>query len=136
MYYEDIKIGDVFKSNLKKIITGTEIDLIAQISGLDHPNFLDPERAKQYGFKDRVVPGPYIMLCMLGLMLKQGFLSDALFVYVEEIRFKKPLFPGDSLSVEIDVTGKKESRKGGGSIIYNWKVLNQNDDIVAVGINH
>ncbi len=137
MYFEDVKVGDVYKSNLSKVITGTEIDLVAQISGLDHPNFLVPERAqKYYGFKDRVVPGPYIMTCMLGLMLKQGFLADALFSYVGEIKFKRPLFPGDSMTVKCEVTGKKESPKGGGPVIYTWTVYNQDNEEVVVGVNH
>ena len=135
MYYEEVEEGAIFKSNVQKPITGTEIDMVCQLSGLDHPNFLDPNRAKQYGFKDRVVPGAYTLACMFGMMLKQGFLADALWTQAESVVFKTPIFPGDLLSTECEVKGKKDYKRGGGFVNYHWKVINQDDKVVAEGVN-
>ena len=135
MYYEDTEEGKVYKSNITKPITGTEIDIVCQLSGLDHPNFLDPERAKQYGFKDRVAPGAYTLTVLFGLMLKQGFLADALWTQSEQISFRRPVFPGDLLSAECEVTGKKDYKKGGGFVTYQWRVLNQEKEMIAQGVN-
>jgi acyl dehydratase len=135
MYYEDVREGDTFKSTVQKPITGTEIDMVCQLSGLDHPNFLNPNRAKQYGFKDRVVPGAYTLACMFGMMLKQGFLADALWTQAESVSFKLPIFPGDLLSTECEVKTKKEYKRGGGFVSYHWKITNQDDKVVAEGEN-
>ena len=135
MFYEDVEIGMKVKSDLRKPITGTEIDMVCQLSGLDHPNFLNPERAKKYGFKDRVVPGAYTLACLFGLMLKQGFLADALWTGAESLSFKTPVFPGDLLAAECEVVNKKEFKKGGGFVTYKWKVLNQDEKLIAEGVN-
>jgi len=73
MFYEEIEEGRVYKSISTKPITGTEIDLFAQMSGMDLPGFLDAAFARGWGFKDRVTPGPYIIGCMMGLMASKAF---------------------------------------------------------------
>lgn len=90
MYYEEINEGDVYKSTHTKIITGTEIDLFAQMSGMDLPGFLDGDYARKWGFKDRVTPGAYIIASMFGLMAKHGFLADAVWVGTKDISLKHP----------------------------------------------
>lgn len=56
MYFEDIAIGKVYKADVTKPITGTEIDLVAQISGMDLAGFLNADFAKSLGFSYRVTP--------------------------------------------------------------------------------
>jgi acyl dehydratase len=135
MFFEEIEEGSRFKAKGPKTITGTEIDFIAQLAGLDLPGFLDAEHAKSWGFKDRVTPGPYILACMFGLMAKQGFLSDALWMGADGISFKTPVFPCDRITAETEVLGKKESKRGGGPVTYKWWVKNQDDKVIAEGTN-
>ncbi len=135
MYFEDVEVGKVYKAQVTKPITGTEIDIVAQISGLDLPGFLDAEFAKGKGFKDRLTPGVYTMACMMGLMAKQGFLSDAVFIGATDISFRAPVFPGDRISASVEVLGKKEGKRGGGPIIYKWTVENQEGKLIAQGVN-
>ena len=104
------------------------------MSGMDLPGFLDAGFAKSKGFKDRVTPGIYVMACMMGLMAKHGFLSDAIWVSATDIAFKTPVFPGDRLSAEAEVVGKKEGKRGG-PVTYRWTVTNQDGKLVAQGVN-
>ncbi|OPY84647.1 MAG: bifunctional aldehyde dehydrogenase/enoyl-CoA hydratase [Smithella sp. PtaU1.Bin162] len=134
MFYEQVEIGKVYKSEIRKPITGTEIDIVAQLSGMDLPGFLDAEHAKKYGFKNRVTPGPYIFACLIGLMAKQGFLADAVLMGVKEISFLMPVFPGDKLQAEVEVLSKKESKKGGGPVTYKWRIFKE-EGLVAEGTN-
>lgn len=39
MFFEQVEEGKVYKSELRKPITGTEIDMVAQLSGMDSPGF-------------------------------------------------------------------------------------------------
>ena len=135
MFFEEIEIGKTYKAEVTKPITGTEIDLVAQMSGMDLPGFLDADFARSKGFKDRITPGVYIMACMFGLMAKQGFLSDAVFVAATDIAFKAPAFPGDKLSAYVQVLSKKEGKRGGGPVIYKWTVKNQEGKLIAEGVN-
>ena len=135
MFFEEVEVGQIFKSDGSKTVTETEIDLVAQLSGLDLPGFLDPEAAKQWGFKDRVTPGPYIIACGIGLMAKQGFLSDAVWVQAEGLSFKTPVFPRDRITAEVEVTNKKPSKRGGGLVSYKFKILNQDGQVILESVN-
>ena len=132
MFYEDVEVGKTYKAITRKPITGTEIDIVAQLSGMDIPGFLDAEHAKKWGFKDRVTPGPYLFCCMVGLMSKQGFLADAVMMGTKELTFKSPAFPGDRLSAEVEVIGKQESKHGGGPVTYKWKITRE-ETVIAEG---
>jgi len=134
MYFEEIEIGKVYKSTVTKPITGTEIDLVAQMSGMDLPGFLSAEFAKSKGFKDRVTPGIYVIASMMGLMAKQGFLADAIWTGATDISFRTPAFPGDRLSAEVEVISKKEGKRGG-FVTYKWTINNQEGKLVAQGVN-
>jgi acyl dehydratase len=132
MFYEQVEVGKIYKSEVRKPITGTEIDIVAQLSGMDLPGFLDAEYAKKWGFKDRVTPGPYLFACMVGLMAKQGFLADAVMMGTKELTFKKPVFPGDRLAAEVEVIGKQEAKQGGGPVTYKWR-LSREETLIAEG---
>lgn len=135
MYFEEVEIGKVYRSEVTKPITGTEIDIVAQMSGMDLPGFLNSEFAKGMGFKDRVTPGVYIIAGMFGLMAKQGFLYDAVWMGATDISFRSPVFPGDRISAWVEVVGKKEGKRGGGPVTYKWTVENQEGKLVAQGVN-
>ncbi|MBN2568082.1 MAG: MaoC family dehydratase [Deltaproteobacteria bacterium] len=135
MFFEEVEVGKIYKSDGSKTVTGTEIDLVAQLAGLDLPGFLDPEAAKGWGFKDRVAPGPYILGCGIGLMAKQGFLADAVLVNVDGLSFKTPVYPRDKIKAETEVTDKKPSSRGGGRVLYKFRVLNQDDQVVLESSN-
>jgi len=130
MYYEEFELNKVYRADISKTITGTEIDLVAQLSGLDLPGFLNPEIAKSMGFKDRVAPGPYVQACGIGLMARQGFLSRAILVHVDGLSFKKPVYPGDKITAETEVTEKKSSARGVGFVTYKMRVMNQENTLI------
>jgi acyl dehydratase len=134
MYFEEIEIGKVYKPEVTKPITGTEIDIVAQMSGMDLPGFLNADFARNMGFKDRVTPGIYIIAGMMGLLAKHGFLADAIWVAATDISFKTPVFPGDRISAEVEVLNKKAGKRGG-LITYKWKIQNQEGKLIAEGTN-
>jgi acyl dehydratase len=135
MYFEDVEIGKVYKAEGTKTVTGTEIDIIAQMSGMNVPGFLSADYAKSKGFKDRVTPGVYVIASMIGLMTKQGFLEDVVaMVGMRDITFTAPVYPGDRLTAEVEALSIKESRRGG-IVTYKWRVNNQEGVLIAEGVN-
>lgn len=134
MFFEEVHDGYSFVTGTKPV-TGTEVDIVAQLAGADLPGFLDDDFAKSWGFKARVVPGAYLILCMMGLMAKQGFLADAVWTSADDISWKTPVHPGDRIYVESQVVGTKEMKRGGGLVTYNWIIKNQDNNVVAQGQN-
>ena len=134
MFFEEVEEGKTYIAELKKPITGSEIDIFAQMSGMYLPGFLDAEFAKSWGFKDRVTPGAYLIASMMGLMSKQGFLADAVWVAATDVSFRTPVLPLDKIGAQVEVVGKKPI-KHGGLVTYKWTIKNQRDELVATGTN-
>ena len=135
MYYEDVEVGKTYAAGQTKTITGSEIDLVAQLAGLDLPGFLNPNVARSWGFPDRVTPGPYVLACMFGLMARQGFLSNALWMGAENISFRAPVFPCDTITAQVEVLRKEPSKRGGGPVTYRFKVTNQEGKLIVDGVS-
>ena len=51
----------------------------------------------------------------------------------DEVRFPRPLFPGDTLRVETEVLEMRESRSRpqNGIVIFEHRAFNQKDELVA-----
>ncbi len=133
MFFEDVYVGYSFKTGTKPI-TGTEIDIVAQMSGMDLPGFLDDEVARGWGFKARVTPGAYLIACMMGLMAKQGFLADAVWTTADGISWKSPVHPGDKVYAESEVIAVQAIKRGG-LVTYAWTIKKNDDVVVAQGKN-
>jgi acyl dehydratase len=71
-----------------------------------------------------------------GLVTRSGILEGTVMAFreIENWKFVKPVFIGDTVHVEIDVTETKAlPRLGGGSVYINLQVNNQNNEVVMKG---
>ena len=125
--FEDIKIGLSESYSVK--ITSDMMDSFREISGDINPLHNDSEFAKEHGFDDRVVYG----------MLTSSFLSTLAGVYLPgekslihevDVKFKKPVFVGDVLTVKGEVSDINPDFK-----VFTMKVTmtDQNDEKVLRG---
>ncbi len=133
---QKMDIGDRFETP-KRIISKTDAELYVSMTGDIHPIFLDDEYAKNtnLGFEGAIVPGLLTYSYAVGLMIQCGLLKDVLaYMGTENMRFLKPVYPYDSVSVEVELISKKEVGKG---IIcsYNWWCKNQKGEVVIEGVN-
>lgn len=134
LYFEEFEIGDSMVSPGRTV---TETDLVA-FSGLSgdysqlHTN---AEYAKQTPFGKRIAHGPLGLSMAVGLASRLGFLvgtAEALLGL--DWKFKRPIFIGDTIHVRASVARKREIKKlGGGMVIFDIAVLNQNDEVVQQG---
>lgn len=106
-YLEDLTIG--MESSYQKTITETDIDAFAALTGDTNPVHLDSEYAATTPFKARIAHG----------MLSAGLISTVLgtqlpgpgCIYVEQqIKFKAPVFIGDTLVATVTVEDINQRR--------------------------
>jgi 3-hydroxybutyryl-CoA dehydratase len=99
--FEDFRIGDA--TTFSKTITDADILLFAAVSGDNYPLHVDAEYAKSTRFGQRAAHGMLtasLLSTVVGLLLQRpgG-------IYVEQsIRFKRPVFIGDTLTATAQVT--------------------------------
>lgn len=106
-YLEDLTIG--MESSYQKTITETDIDNFAALTGDTNPVHLDSEYAATTPFKARIAHG----------MLSAGLISTVLgtqlpgpgCIYLEQqIKFKAPVFIGDTLVATVTVADINQRR--------------------------
>ena len=122
----EYRIADVFiglEENFQVMVTEEMLATFAKLTGDYNPLHQEKEFAKKCGYADRVVYG----------MLTGSFLSTLAGMYLpgkyslihsfEELSFTKPVFVGDDLTVEAEVTDKEIALK-----LIRLKVTIKNQD--------
>ena len=124
------------------------IERIIQITVLlqraDHVNFTtsfgffeslfmdQPYVETQTPYAKRVVPGMLTLSISEGLTILSGILNGTGIAFLGlEMEILKPVFIGDTITVEIEVVEKKETKKPDrGIVTYEHRVINQEKQVV------
>jgi acyl dehydratase len=135
MYFEEFEAG-------QRIVTGgrtvTESDIVsfAGLSGDFTAIHTDAEFCKTTPIEQRIAHGLLVMSIASGLAAQTGVLEGTVLVFreISNWKFIKPVFIGDTIHVVMNVIQKKEFRRiGGGNVILELDVKNQNDETVMKG---
>lgn len=131
-YYEDLKIGEKFTSSSRTI---TEADFVnfARISGDYNPLHIDSQYAQRTRFKKRIAHGALTFSVMTGLWDQLGIMRETLIAFygIDTLRFLNPVYIGDTIHVEGEVTEKQDRGKDGLIAVLST-VLNQRNEKVMV----
>jgi acyl dehydratase len=139
-YFEDFQIGDTYDLGFTPPVTAEEIITFAR--QFDPQSFhLDAEQAKDSIFGQLVASGWHTTSLLMRLLV-DGLLHETLSMGspgVDEIRWLRPLRPGDALHARftvLDATPSK-SRPKMGVVRSKCESFNQNDELVMslVGIH-
>ncbi|HZW52388.1 MAG TPA: MaoC family dehydratase [Candidatus Elarobacter sp.] len=125
--FEVFRVGD--RSTFSKTITEADILLFAAVSGDNYPLHVDAEYAKTTRFGQRAAHGMLtasLLSTVIGLLLqKPGG------IYVEQsIRFRRPVFAGDTLTATAEVTELIPERR---RMRVRAGIVNQRGDTVLDG---
>ncbi|HEY0393397.1 MAG TPA: MaoC family dehydratase [Candidatus Elarobacter sp.] len=125
--FEEFKPGDA--AAFTKTITEADILLFAAVSGDNYPLHVDAEYAKTTRFGQRAAHGMLtasLLSTVTGMLLqKPGG------IYVEQsIRFKRPVFIGDTLTARSEVTELLPERR---RMRVRAGVVNQRGETVLEG---
>ena len=126
MYFEDFNLGDKFTTR-SRIVTGTDIDMFAILTGATNPTFLDDTSAREMGHEQRIVPGLLILSLGLGLLYSLGLFDHLIALLgIEQVKFVTPVNSGDKIQCNVEIVNKKETRKKDrGIVITKWGCQSQ-----------
>lgn len=134
-YFEDYKIGEKFKSP-SRTITEAHVVIHGGNSGDMHELQMDAEYAKKTIFGQRLVHAPLTYSIMEGLINTNPELRapDANICYygLDKMRLPKPVFIGDTITVERTVIEKRRKSDIGGIIKFEDIVMNQSGETVMI----
>ena len=127
MYFEEFSQGDKFVTR-SRVVTGTDMDIFAALTGATNPLFLNEEFGKKQGFKGRIAPGILILALAVGAQYSMGLFDHIIaFLGIDKLRFLSPVYPGDTIVYKVEVVEKRETeKKERGIIVFKWVGENQN----------
>ena len=115
---EDLSVGTSL-SESKRQVTQEHINLYADASKDFNPIHLDPEFARQAGLDGTIAHG-MLILAYLSEFMTDRFGKSWLNSGNLNARFKRPAYPGDTITVSGKVTGVQREN---GSVLIDCDVL-------------
>lgn len=134
--FYDIDEGDTDVTQ-GRTITEADVTNFAGVSGDFNHIHTDEERMGDSMFGERIAHG------MLGVSVATGLLWQArtreereavvAFYGIDDLRFRQPLYIGDTIRVETEVleTREKEEGPGNGTVRNAVEIVNQRDQVVV-----
>jgi len=134
LYLEDFSVGQVFRSGSRRI---TEAEIKAFAQQFDpQPFHLDSEAAKASMFGGIAASGWHTMALTMRLLVDGGapIAGGIIGAGAEELRWPRPVRPGDELTVESEVLEIRPSRSRPtqGLMKMRSTTLNQNGEPVQI----
>jgi acyl dehydratase len=135
LYFEEFSVGQKLKTE-KRNVTEDDIMTFARVSGDDNRIHTDPEFSKTTIFGKQIAHGLLGLALASGLAWQTGILDGTVIAFreVNEWKFIKPVFIGDTIYAELEtIETKALPRIGGGSVTITLEVKNQNDEVCHRG---
>jgi acyl dehydratase len=133
IHYEDLEIGVTARFGRYEVTRDEVIEFASKYD--PQPFHLDDEAAAKTHFGRLSASGWHtcaMMMAMLVANLKENRQAGLGSPGMDELRWVKPVYPGDTLRVETTITEKRRSRNRPDMGLFksNLTVFNQNDEPV------
>jgi acyl dehydratase len=134
-YYEDFQIGEVMRHCRGKTIEPLENVLITNMVMNSAAGHFDEVAMKDTVFKKRLQFGGVTASLVIGMASQDTSENSLAELSMTGVRFKAPVFHGDTLYAYTEVIEKKEADRGdAGEITFRHWGVNQDDVIVFEGV--
>jgi len=127
----ELEVGDTLKT-ASRTVTLEDVEHFAHFTGDTFYAHMDDEAAKASPiFEGRVAHGYLILSFAAGLFVEPAPGPVLANTGLENLRFLTPLYPGDSMRVELTVKSKSVRDEEKGEVRWAVEIFNQKDELVA-----
>lgn len=134
LYFEDFVVDHVFRHALTRTVTETDNLLFSALTMNPQPLHLDEEFAKGTEYGQRIVNSLFTLGLIVGVSVGDTTLGTTLGnLGMTDIRFKHPVFHGDTIRVVTRIREMRESksRPDAGLVVFEHIGYNQRDQEIA-----
>jgi acyl dehydratase len=135
LYFEEFHVGQTFDHAIRRTVTEADNVFFTAMTHNPAQLHLDEEYAKSTEFGTRIVNSLFTLGLMIGISVGETTLGTTVAnLGMDEVRFPKPVFHGDTLRVESEVLALRESRSrpANGIVVFAHRAFNQRDALVAI----
>jgi acyl dehydratase len=133
-FFDQWHVGDKIAHDLRRTVTETDNLLFSTLTHNPQPLHLDAEAAKASEFGQILVNGTFTFALMVGISVGDTTLGTLIAnLGYDKVAMPKPVFLGDTLRAETEVTELRasKSRPGAGIVTFRHRMLNQRDEVVC-----
>ena len=133
-YYDEWAVGDRITHEIRRTVTETDNLLFSTMTHNPQPLHLDAEAARASEFGQILVNGTFTFALMVGLSVGDTTLGTLVAnLGYDRLVMPKPVFIGDTLRADSEVTELKASRSRpeAGIVTFAHRLHNQRDEIVC-----
>ena len=133
-WFDEWHVGDRIAHEIRRTVTETDNLLFSTMTHNPQPLHIDVEAAKASEFGQILVNGTFTFALMIGLSVADTTLGTLVAnLSYDQVVMPKPVFIGDTIRVETEVVGLRESRSrpNAGIVTFQHRAINQRDEVVC-----
>ena len=134
-FFEDFEPGQTFQHAIRRTLTETDNVLFSTMTHNPAPLHIDHEYMRtQSEFGRPLINSFFTLGLIVGISIHETTLGTTVAnLGLEDVRFPKPLFAGDTVRVETEVVAVRNSRSRpqNGLLTLEHRGFNQRDELVA-----
>lgn len=135
LWFEEFEIGQRIITS-GRTITESDIVTFAGLSGDYNQIHTDAEFSSKTPFGKRVAHGLLVLSIASGLAMRTGVMEGTVIAFreINDWKFSLPVFIGDTVLTELHIIETKRiPRLGGGSLVIELSVKNQDNEVTMKG---
>jgi acyl dehydratase len=133
-YFDEWQVGDTIAHPITRTVTETDNVLISTLTHNPQPLHLDAEYARGTEFGRPLVNSCFTFSLAVGVSVGETTLGTLVVnLGYDEMRFPAPVFVGDTLRIESEVTDLRtsKSRPNAGIVTWEHRAINQKGETVC-----
>ncbi len=151
-YFEDFSIGQQLVHAVPRTLHGGDISTYFALTGDRYPLASSTELARSLGFHREVMPDLLVFHIVFGKSVGDVSHKAKANLGYADVRFVRPVYPGDTLVAESEVIGLREVSAGDAGVVYvrtrgtnqkgqevltftRWVMVPKRDKDAAKGVN-
>jgi itaconyl-CoA hydratase len=125
-HYEDFELGHVYHHHWGRTLNDGDNSLFSTLTLSFNPLYFNAEYAAAHGHGSVVLNPMLVFLTVFGLSVEDLSEAGGLFLGVDDLKFHRTLYPGETLSARSTVLDKRESTSRPESGIVSWHTEGHN----------
>jgi acyl dehydratase len=133
-FFDQWTVGERLTHEIRRTVTETDNLLFSTMTHNPQPLHIDLEAARASEFGQIVVNGTFTFALMIGLSVGDTTLGTLIAnLGYDKLVMPNPVFIGDTLRAETEVTAARhsKSRLGAGIVTFTHRLVNQRDEVVC-----
>jgi len=152
-YFEDFALGQHLVHAVPRTLHGGDISTYISLTADRNPLASSTELARSLGFMREVMPGLLVFHVVFGQSVPDVSHNATANLGYADVRFLRPVYPGDTLVAESEVIGLREVSSGEAGVVYvrtrgtnqkgqevlsfvRWVMVPKRDVAAAKGVAH